>query len=163
ELRDADNILDALRAGDAATDLRAVFSRSVHALNPGPARLFRLLGLHPGVDFTVPAAASLADMPAAQCRAAMTELVAAQLFTEHRPGRYTIHDLLRAYANDLPADGDRQEAIRRLIDHYLHSAHAALRRAYGPPKIPLNPVRTGVRPEEHPDTGAARRWLVTER
>lgn len=167
ELRDAENVLDALRAGDAATDLRVVFSSSIHALAPSSAQLFRLLGLHPGLDITVAAAASLSGRPAAQCRVAMTELVGAQLLTEHRPGRYTCHDLLRAYANDqahtLHPDSDRQATVHRLIDHYLHSAHAALRLAYGPPKIPLTPARAGVRPEEHPDRQAALRWLATER
>jgi DNA-binding SARP family transcriptional activator len=161
ELRD--NSLDALRAGDAATDLRAVFSSSFRALTSGAAMLFGLLGLHPGPDITVAAAASLADFPAARCRAALAELVGAQLLAEHRPGRYTFHDLLRAYANDqaLHRD-DRQQAVHRVIDHYLHSAHAALRLAYGPPKVSLTLSRAGARPEEHPDRPAALRWLVTE-
>lgn len=113
------------------------------------------------------AAASLGDLPVARCRAALTELAGAQLLTEHRPGRYTFHDLLRAYARDqvhtLHPDQERQAAVRRLIDHYLHSAHRAFQLAYGPPKISLPPARTGVRPEEHPDRQAAMRWLAAER
>jgi hypothetical protein len=34
----------------ADTDLRAAFSGSYNALRPAAARMFRLLGLHPGVD-----------------------------------------------------------------------------------------------------------------
>src|SRR5205807_2246488 len=130
----------------------------------GSARLFRLLGLHPGGAITVAAAASLGDLPTARCRAALSELVAAQLLTEHRPGRYTCHGLLRAYAHDqaqtLRPDSDRQAAVHRVVDHYLHSAHAALRLAYGPPKVAPTPARPGVRPEQHPDRPAALRWLA---
>ncbi len=167
ELRDAENVLDALRAGDAETDLRVVFSSSVQALAAGTARLFRLLGLHPGAEITVAAAASLGDLPVARCRAALAELAGAQLLTEHRPGRYTFHDLLRAYARDQVntrhPDGERQAAVRRLIDHYLHSAHRAFRLAYGPPKISLPPARPGVRLEDHDGPQAAMRWLAAER
>src|SRR5262249_44962818 len=44
ELRDARGRLDALEAGDAATDLRAVLSWSYDQLSPAAARMFRLLG-----------------------------------------------------------------------------------------------------------------------
>src|SRR4029453_15040397 len=54
--------LDALDAGDPTTQVRAVFSWSYAALTPSAARLFRLLGLHPGPDISTPAAASLAGI-----------------------------------------------------------------------------------------------------
>jgi hypothetical protein len=57
-----------------------------------------LLGLHPGPDISVPAAASLAAVPSTRAGALLAELAAAHLLSEHRPGRYTAHDLLRAYA-----------------------------------------------------------------
>ncbi len=52
--------LDALDAGDPASRIRAVFSWSYSALTPPAARLFRLLGLHPGPDIDAVTAASLA-------------------------------------------------------------------------------------------------------
>ena len=60
ELRDAAGRLDALDAGDPAASVRAVFSWSYRQLSREAARMFRLLGLHPGPDICVPAAASLA-------------------------------------------------------------------------------------------------------
>src|SRR5207249_6959234 len=42
--------LDGFDGGDQGTDLRAVFSWSYRSLGPAAARLFRLLGLHPGPD-----------------------------------------------------------------------------------------------------------------
>ena len=65
ELRDARGRLDALETGDVATDLRAVFSWSYQKLSPRAARMFRLLGVHPGPDFSAAAAASMAGLPAA--------------------------------------------------------------------------------------------------
>jgi hypothetical protein len=63
ELRDSRRRLDVLSgefSGDGpATDIRAVFSWSCRALAPAAARLFRFLGLHPGPDISVSAAASL--------------------------------------------------------------------------------------------------------
>jgi hypothetical protein len=50
---------------DPHADISAVFSWSYRSLGTEAARLFRLLGLHPGPDISVPAAASLAG-PAAR-------------------------------------------------------------------------------------------------
>ena len=85
--------------GDRATDVRAVFSWSYRALSAEAARLFRLLGLHPGPDIAVAAAASLAAVPPGRARTLLAELTRAHLLTEHAPGRYALHDLLRAYAS----------------------------------------------------------------
>ena len=98
------------------------------------ARLFRLLGLHPGPDIGAAAAASLAGVPAARAAPLLAELTGAHLLTEHTPGRYAFHDLLRAYAAELrrrattprPSGG---RAVHRLLDHYLHTAAAASRAA----------------------------------
>jgi hypothetical protein len=57
ELDSADGRLDTLDAGDAASRVRAVFSWSYNALSSSAARLFRLLGLHPGPDISVAVAA----------------------------------------------------------------------------------------------------------
>jgi hypothetical protein len=52
QLADAEGRLDALDGGDPVVDVRAVFSWSYRTLSPPAARLFRLLGLHPGPDIT---------------------------------------------------------------------------------------------------------------
>ena len=98
ELREANRALDPFASGDAVTDVRAVLSWSYHALSTGAARLFRLLGLHPGPDITVGAAASLAGIAPDQARERLAELTRGHLLAEHCPGRYAFHDLLRAYA-----------------------------------------------------------------
>ena len=129
ELREATRALDPFHGGDLATDIRAVFSWSYHCLSPGAARLFRLLGLHCGGDVTVAAAASLAAIPLDGTRALLAELTQTHLLAEHAPGRYSFHDLLRAYATEQAHAQDspdvRYAAAHRVLDHYLHTAHGA--------------------------------------
>ncbi len=131
ELRNAESRLDALDAGDAKVNVRAVFSWSYRLLSPPAARMFRLIGLHPGPDITAPAAASLAGIPGEQARAALGELAHAFLLAEHVPGRFACHDLLRAYGAEQArgTDGNREcrAAVRRMLDHYLHTGNAAAR------------------------------------
>jgi len=126
ELRDG---LDAFDGGDAASDLRTVFSWSYHALTDDAARLFRLLGLHPGPDLSAAAAAGLAGTDATRLRPLLAELTRTNMLNEHTPDRYALHDLLRAYANELAHTHDtepnRRAAILRMLDHYLHTAYAA--------------------------------------
>lgn len=121
--------LDAFDIGDPTTSVRAVFSWSVSQLSPSAAGLFRLLGLHPGPDFTAAAAASLAGLPANEAHRLLAELSRASLIDEQVPGRYAFHDLLRAYAGEQAASSespaDRRRAVRRLLDHYLYTARPA--------------------------------------
>ncbi|HEX6682479.1 MAG TPA: BTAD domain-containing putative transcriptional regulator [Candidatus Limnocylindrales bacterium] len=130
-LRRGGDRLDALTTGDPGTDLRAVFSWSYRSLGAGAARLFRLLGLHPGPDVSVAAAASLAAVTVCEARRLLAELVRASLAAEPAAGRYRLHDLLRAYAAEVAVSGEprrtRRAATFRMLDHYLHSAHAAAR------------------------------------
>jgi DNA-binding SARP family transcriptional activator len=129
QLRDAGDRLGMLAGGDTAADARSVFSWSYRLLRPPVARLFRLVGLHPGPHITTGAAASLAGMPVPQVRPLLADLVRAHLLAEQTPDRYAWHDLLRAYAAELArahdSGGDRRAAVHRLLDHYLHTAHAA--------------------------------------
>jgi hypothetical protein len=108
ELRGADDRLDALDAGDPAVNVRAVFSWSYRQLSPEPARMFRLLGLHPDPDISVPAAASLAAVDEPHAHRLLRELTHDCLITEHMPGRYAFHGLLRAYAADKARECDSE-------------------------------------------------------
>jgi tetratricopeptide (TPR) repeat protein len=133
--------LDLLDTGDAATTARTVFAQSYHHLSDDAARMFRLLGVHPGSDIGLPAAASLAAVPVEQARKALDELVRAYLVVEHQPGRFTFHDLLRAYAAEQArmqesADG-LKEAVRRLLDYYLRAMHAGEQLVFRLAKVEL--------------------------
>jgi DNA-binding SARP family transcriptional activator/tetratricopeptide (TPR) repeat protein len=129
-LRDIRQRLDWLDAGDQAADVRAVFSWSYRLLGEPAARMFRLLGAHPGPDISEAAAASLAALSGPAARAALSELVRANLLQEQAPGRFSLHDLLHAYATGLGEEKERRSAIGRVLDHYLNTARAAVPMAY---------------------------------
>jgi tetratricopeptide (TPR) repeat protein len=122
ELRDERNRLDTLDLGDTDLSLRSVFSWSYNVLTAEAARLFRLLGLHPGPDISRHACGSLTGRPAGPLK----ELVSANLLTEYLPGRYRLHDLLRTYAAELAAtDPERDIAAAAILQYYLSSASHA--------------------------------------
>ncbi|WP_369192155.1 BTAD domain-containing putative transcriptional regulator [Streptomyces sp. R08] len=168
ELRDHAGGLWAFGDGDAAADVRAVFSWSYHALTPDAARLFRLLALHPGPDVTLPAAAAVAGLSLPHTRQLLSELLQAHLMTESAPGRHSSHDLLRAYATELADSLEPPEELhaarRRQLDHYLYSAHRAVA-LLNPARrlIELEPLAEGVRPEEFgADADRAKAWIAAE-
>jgi DNA-binding SARP family transcriptional activator len=167
ELRDAHGRLDALDTGDPDSCVRAVFSWSVCQLGPATARMFRLLGLHPGPDITAPAAASLAGCGYAEARRLLRELTSVCLLTEHSPGRYASHDLLSRYAAEQARttddEADRRAATGRVLDHYAHTAHAAAM-LLQPSRQPVTiaPLRHGVTPEQPSGYDQALRWFEAE-
>jgi len=113
ELADAQQRWQTLTGDDPHTDVRAVFSWSCQALAPPAAHLFRLLGLHPGPDVGARAPASLAGLTPEAVGPLLAELIRANLLTEHTPGRYTFHDLLRAYATQLAQQRRHRRAAAR--------------------------------------------------
>ncbi|MFF4836917.1 BTAD domain-containing putative transcriptional regulator [Streptomyces sp. NPDC001315] len=167
ELREAHGSLDAFTRSDTSVDVGTVFSWSSRAVSAEAARLFRLLALHPGPDFSVPAAAALAGLPVRRVRPLLAELSGVHLVNESAPGRYTFHDLLRAHAAELVedhhTDAQREEAVHRLFQHCLHTARAAglLLAPHGDP-MPLPPPPAGADPEPLADDGRALAWLTDE-
>jgi DNA-binding SARP family transcriptional activator len=168
QLRRAGTGLDAFSGEDSRTNVGAVFSWSYQALPADAARLFRLLGLHPGPDLTVPAAASLAGIPVPAARTLLDQLTEAHLVTQATPGRYTFHDLLRAFAAERAeaedAGTDRLTATHRLLDHYLYATREAAE-LLEPSREPvtLGPAQPGVAAETHTDQARAGAWLAVER
>jgi DNA-binding SARP family transcriptional activator/tetratricopeptide (TPR) repeat protein len=122
--------LDLLDAGEDHADVRAVFSWSLRQLPDDRAETFALIGLHPGADLDVPAAAALTGSTAAQARKVLGQLHRASLLQDAGPGRYGMHDLLRAYAREQAAardsDGQCHQALTRLFGYYLSAASVAM-------------------------------------
>jgi DNA-binding SARP family transcriptional activator/Flp pilus assembly protein TadD len=167
ELRDASGRLDALDVGDPGSSVRAVFSWSYRQLTGQAARMFRLLGIHPGPDITVPAAASLTGIPEADARRLLGELTRAHLTAQHAPGRYAFHDLLRAYAAEqsrhTDSDTGRREATRRVLDHYLHTAaRAAFLLVPSKEPVVLAPPGPGAAAGQLPGQREALAWFEAE-
>jgi tetratricopeptide (TPR) repeat protein len=167
ELADSAGRLDALDVGDPGSSVRAVFSWSTHQLSDQAARMFRLLGVHPGPDISVPAAASLAGLAEASACRLLRELASAHLITEHVPGRYAFHDLLRAHAAEQARDADSQAdlaaAIGRVLDHYLHTAaRAQFVLAPNGEQVALAPPRPGAAVGQPADYQQALAWFEAD-
>jgi len=147
--------------------VRAVLSWSYDQLSPAAARMFRLLGLHPGPDISLSAAASLAGISRAEAGTALRELTRTHMAAEHQPGRFAFHDLLRAYAADqaerTDSPAERSLATQRMLDHYLHTAMAASQR-FSPFRSPLRLAapQPGVLPGEMADKDQAMAWFDAE-
>lgn len=103
--------------------MTAAFDASYAALTPSARRLFRLLGLVAGHDFTVAAASALAGDSA---RRELDELVSASLVQQSAPGRFRMHDLVRDDAAHRARTEPDDQARRRLFGWYLEMIDAAL-------------------------------------
>jgi tetratricopeptide (TPR) repeat protein len=116
--------LDRLEAGDL--QVRAAFEVSYRQLGEADARLFRLLGLHPGPDFGPDSAAALAGVAEEEAERILGRLAEACLVTEDRAGRFGMHDLLRLFARGTCHDTDdeaaREAAETRLVTWYADMA-----------------------------------------
>lgn len=172
DLRDESALWDALSTDndEEADAVRTVFAWTYRALSPAAARLFRLLGLHPGPGLCVAAAAALVGQPAGQVRPALDSLIRANLLEQTGADCYEFHDLLRAYAVDQvrreESKDDQLAALHRVLGWYLHTAEAA-RRSIVPGgfayPIALDPLDSQVVPDAFTDDVQAIHWYETQR
>ncbi|MEV6013883.1 tetratricopeptide repeat protein, partial [Streptomyces sp. NPDC051976] len=118
--------LEEIRAGGRA--LTPVFDVSYRDLPDLLRTTFRLLGHHPGHDFTPSMVTALTEAPLREAEAALEDLQDENLVRQATPGRYELHDLLRAYALKLAQaepEQDAQAALTRLASWYVTAGHAA--------------------------------------
>jgi tetratricopeptide (TPR) repeat protein/transcriptional regulator with XRE-family HTH domain len=128
DLAAASSRLAVMRAENLS--VAAAFDLSYADLTAPQQRLFRRLGLSPGLDIDAYAAAALDDTDVPAARRQLDELYDHHLITEPAPGRYLLHDLLREHARALAAadePGDSHAAVSRLVNYYAHAAAAASR------------------------------------
>ncbi|RKE16996.1 tetratricopeptide repeat protein [Streptomyces sp. TLI_171] len=125
--RDRLRVLAAADDGDSA--LRVVFSWSYRALDPEPARAFRLLALHPGAALTPETAAALLGTTPGNAWELLNLLADVHLLEVEAPERFRFHSLLQVYGRELTetqdAPRDRIAALDRLYDWYRQAADAA--------------------------------------
>jgi tetratricopeptide (TPR) repeat protein len=131
-------------------------------------RLLRRLAEHPGQDLDDYAAAALLDAVLDESREHLRQLATEHLVEQPVPGRWALHDLVRAYAAERAGDEDRppdrRAALNRLFDHYLYGAAAAMDALYPAEghRRPTLPPRTATGPALD-DPKAALLWLDAER
>jgi len=184
-----------LEAGpDAETSaerlLEPVFDLSYRGLSPAAGRLFRLLGRHPGSDFSAASAAALAGIAPSSAEELLERMQDEYLLDQRYAGRYEMHDLLRQYARQLGFGGsgagaaggggpgagsvagagsgvgeEQASAWRRLLDHYLHNAHSAAMievPVRDPIPVPLAPPQDQTTLVPLADVAGAGAWFEAE-
>ncbi|MFC5288651.1 ATP-binding protein [Actinokineospora guangxiensis] len=114
---------------DRDLSVEVVFDVSYHALSEPAAKLYRTLGLHPGPQFAVEAAAAAIGVAGADAEPLLEELAGAHLVEEPEPGRCGLHELIRLHARQqaeaVDSERDRSVAVRRFTDWYLSTAVSA--------------------------------------
>ncbi|OKI16291.1 transcriptional regulator, SARP family protein [Saccharothrix sp. CB00851] len=158
--------LDMFDNDDPAVSLPVVLSWSLRGLTDEQRTTFALLGIAPGPDIDLPAAASLTGLPIAQTRKILRALEEHSLLERRPHDRYSMHDLIRAYAtttahNDLP-QSVRRAALDRVVDFYLHTAYTADHHLY-PHRgtIPIGPPAVSAYLHPLPDHPTALAWMDT--
>jgi DNA-binding SARP family transcriptional activator len=120
-LGDEERRLAELRVEDRS--VAVAFGLSYRSQTPDRQRIFRLLGLFPGPEFTVRAAAALAGTDALEADEALEDLVDAHLLDQSSAGRYRFHDLLGVFAarqcREEEPEPARRAAMERLLDFYV--------------------------------------------
>ncbi|WP_406173979.1 tetratricopeptide repeat protein [Streptomyces canus] len=155
------------RMAEGASEFDTAFAMSVRQLDRAKARLFRLLGLLPGSSFDEHVAAALADVPLRSAREMLEDLLDAHLVQQPAVGRYRLHDLVHQHARHATMEQDsaaeRDRALTRVLDYYVHAAAAA---DAAMPFLSLSRDATVDRPPSQPphfdDKIAALIWFGTE-
>ncbi len=155
---------------EASPEVTAAFDLSYRALAPGHQRFFRRLGTSPCARTSLPTAAALADCGLAEAEKALATLLDCHLLARAPGGEYQFHDLTRGYAaacarRDDP-ETERRQAVRRLLDYYLHTAGQADRVLYpARRRPPLGADQTPAWALDGPALGTAEEaaaWLDAE-
>lgn len=155
--------------GDAIA-VAGAFALSHRVLSPAAQRVFAMFGLEPVRDLSLETATALTGQPAAWTRQALADLVSANLVDESAAGRFSCHDLLRAFAAEQAgldgAEGRswQAEAIGRLRALLIVRSRAAARLLY-PQMTRLPDAEAGAGgggAQEFTDRAAAAAWLGAE-
>ncbi|MDH6143605.1 DNA-binding SARP family transcriptional activator [Kitasatospora sp. GP30] len=173
ELACEDERLSGLSLPEDELTVSRALDHTYRRLGEGPARLLRLLGLHPAGVVAEASAAALLGLPgtplgasAAPARPLLRALESVHLIEQSAPGgRYRVHDLVRLYGRQL-ADADPAEsaaARARLFAWYLTVADAA-RRLLDPAglHLPIEPRHPWSGPYPFEAVEGARDWFDRE-
>lgn len=155
--------LEALTDGERS--VAAALEVSYRHLTAAQQHAFGLLGLHPGTGVEAHALAALAGTTAGPAQRLLADLHAVNLLTMPTHHRYTLHDLVAAYAAHLAdqvAEPERRAARDRLLDHYARTASAAMDVVY-PYESDHRPAPpSGAPVPQFADRAQAREWLDSE-
>jgi tetratricopeptide (TPR) repeat protein len=109
--------------------VRSALDVSYQALEARVARLYRVMGLFPGVRFDSGVAGAAAVVARSEARRLLNSLADANLLDDVEDGQYRFHDLTRLHARDMAEQDEPEEERpviqRRMLDWFLVSAGAA--------------------------------------
>ncbi|MQA88539.1 MAG: tetratricopeptide repeat protein [Streptosporangiales bacterium] len=169
ELRAGDQLTELAVDGDPQAAVRVAFDHSYDHLSSPARQLFRLLGLVPGPEVSVRAAAALAGSTPERASQLLGRLAGAHLVEVRGPDRYGVHDLLRLYARERAereeGPSEREAALGRLLDWYLYAADSAARLLYpGMLRLSVPPPSSGALPPvDFADAADVVAWFDAER
>jgi DNA-binding SARP family transcriptional activator len=161
-------LLDAGSYGDDDTNtLRAVFTFAYEVRAADVARLYRLLGLFPSTQFTMPAAAALAELSTEEAERMLAVLVGAHLANQLGSDRFVLHDLLHLFVTELASHESpqvRRAALHRLFDWYLGTTINAVR-LVSPHLREVSPLAftSGATPQVFDTADEAMQWCISQR
>ncbi len=160
-----DQLADDGTGGMMGDAVQAVFGWSYTRLTPEQARVFRLLGWHPGTGFSVPAVAALCGLKRRETSWCLDALADLHLIEPDSRHQYRMHDLLHAYARArarLDTPDEQQTARERILTWYAYVAQLADRLIYqGFPSMDVKIDRVVPVPPLD-DRAQALAWLTTE-
>ncbi|MCX5394706.1 BTAD domain-containing putative transcriptional regulator [Streptomyces sp. NBC_00094] len=133
--------LGELRAEDRSVE--AAFRMSYDQLAPELRRGFRALGMAPTARFDGLALAAMLGRSREEAEDVLEDLVDASLLAEPHPGRYRLHDLVRAHARRLAAETPEQAGADRAAVLRLYAAAGRIAGDWGPEAFPTGEDVTG--------------------
>lgn len=120
-LVEAQDRLDEMQA--EGNSVATAFELAYRELDTDLRKAFRRLGLHPGPEFSVFAAAALFGSEVSTTRRTLEALYDRNMIDQPRFGRYLLHDLLYSYAQRISREdqeiAETSAATDRILDYYL--------------------------------------------
>ncbi|MFF5789672.1 BTAD domain-containing putative transcriptional regulator [Streptomyces sp. NPDC012693] len=126
--------LDELRAEDRSVE--AAFRVSYDQLGPELRRGFRALGTVPTARFDRLTLATMLGGSRQDAEGVLEDLVDASLLQQPQPGRYRLHDLVRAHARRVASEAPEEAAANRDAVLYLYTAAGRMASDWGPNGFP---------------------------
>ncbi|MFE1320893.1 tetratricopeptide repeat protein [Kitasatospora phosalacinea] len=164
DLRTRSTRLQQLDLGSDDQSVRLSFEVSYDLL-PAPAKqLFWQLAVHPGPTISWSAVRALLSEDGAEFSSAGDELVRNHLLGESSGSRYGMHDLLRAYAEELAArqgPGERAEVAERILEFLLQNAASCDRLLDPDRRLPVGAAKN-LRIDVPRNIAAATAWFEAE-
>ncbi|MFJ5549162.1 AfsR/SARP family transcriptional regulator [Streptomyces sp. NPDC093225] len=160
-LHDEARRVSELKVGDLAVE--AAFDLSYRHLPAAQARAFRLIAVATAADLGPQAAGAVLQTDAFDAEDLLEELVSASMMESPAPGRYRIHDLLRAFGRARaraldPAEADR--AWESLLGHLLATACNAFTQLVPGDAVVGSLTSLGAAGVEFTDPQTARGWAA---